>query len=422
MKKLVVFVLLLQMSFLFSSCVHSHTWEEATCIKPRTCSICGKAEGQPLGHDWKSATCTSPKTCSRCGLTEGNTISHDWEESEIIPPTCDNSGYSILVCSLCGETKKANQTGRLGHEWAFATCTSPKTCSRCGTTAGSPLGHQETSDSCTNEWTCSRCGETFSALGHDWKDATCTAPRTCSRCGAVDGAALGHRASSPVTENKKTATCTEAGQYDEVIYCSVCREELSRETKTENALGHTVTSGVCSRCGLEVYEPIVGRGDDVISGVSVGDGLYRAHITNSGSHNFIVWIHDKYEDRDLAVNTIGNYDGYCYLEGASPFIFEIESHGNWTVTVEKIATTTKTSFHGTGDYVTDMFSAESGTWHITYNGSHNFVVWLLTTDGRRLIVNEIGAYDGKKLLSIPSGSNAVLIVEASGEWSIEPSN
>lgn len=51
---------------------HSHKWNEATCTKPKTCSICGVTEGESLGHNWQDATYDSPKTCDRCGKTEGN--------------------------------------------------------------------------------------------------------------------------------------------------------------------------------------------------------------------------------------------------------------------------------------------------------------------------------------------------------------
>lgn len=54
-----------------SGCMHLHTWVDATCTEPKTCSECGETEGEPLGHDWIPATYTEPKTCSRCGATEG---------------------------------------------------------------------------------------------------------------------------------------------------------------------------------------------------------------------------------------------------------------------------------------------------------------------------------------------------------------
>ena len=45
-----------------------------------------------------------------------------------------------------------------------------------------------------------------------------------------------HVPAEPVAENEATASCTEGGSYDEVVYCSVCGEELSRETVTVEAL------------------------------------------------------------------------------------------------------------------------------------------------------------------------------------------
>jgi glucan-binding YG repeat protein len=44
-----------------------------------------------------------------------------------------------------------------------------------------------------------------------------------------------------VHENELPATCTSAGSYEEVVCCSVCGEELSREEKTIPALGHAYT-------------------------------------------------------------------------------------------------------------------------------------------------------------------------------------
>lgn len=48
-----------------------------------------------------------------------------------------------------------------------------------------------------------------------------------------------HTEGDTVEENKVAPTCTKAGSYDLVIYCMVCEEEISRETKTISPLGHT---------------------------------------------------------------------------------------------------------------------------------------------------------------------------------------
>ena len=49
-----------------------------------------------------------------------------------------------------------------------------------------------------------------------------------------------HVPGEPVKENEVAPTCTDAGSYDEVTYCAVCHEELSRVTKTVPALGHAL--------------------------------------------------------------------------------------------------------------------------------------------------------------------------------------
>ncbi len=49
-----------------------------------------------------------------------------------------------------------------------------------------------------------------------------------------------HTPAEPVRENEKPAACETAGSYDEVVYCSDCGEEISRETKTIKALGHNL--------------------------------------------------------------------------------------------------------------------------------------------------------------------------------------
>lgn len=68
---------------------HKHEWLSATCTAPKTCSTCGKTEGEPLGHSWTSATCTAPKTCSTCGLTEGEPRAHTYVKG---------------ACKVCGAT------------------------------------------------------------------------------------------------------------------------------------------------------------------------------------------------------------------------------------------------------------------------------------------------------------------------------
>lgn len=47
-----------------------------------------------------------------------------------------------------------------------------------------------------------------------------------------------HVKGEPVKENEVKPTCTKEGTYDEVYYCTVCGEEISRETKHTDPSGH----------------------------------------------------------------------------------------------------------------------------------------------------------------------------------------
>ena len=75
-------------------------------------------------------------------------------------------------------------------------------------------------------WECTQCNKKFS-------DA-----EGLNEVKTVVLAALGHKLSAAVEENRVEATCVVDGSYDEVVYCSVCEEEFSRTHHTIPALGH----------------------------------------------------------------------------------------------------------------------------------------------------------------------------------------
>ena len=81
---------------LLVGCGHEHTWTEATCTEPKTCSECGETDGEPLGHTWVEATCAEPKHCSECGETEGEALEHTWTEATY---------QQAKTCSVCETTE-----------------------------------------------------------------------------------------------------------------------------------------------------------------------------------------------------------------------------------------------------------------------------------------------------------------------------
>ncbi len=318
-----------------------HDCEEATCTEAKICKRCGATEGKPLGHeavvdvavepacttagktegshctrcgevlteqetvkalghDWAEATCMEPKTCRRCGATVGKPLGHLETTEEAVEPGCITDGLTEgKYCSRCGEILLQQQNiTALGHDWAEATCTEPRTCMRCGVTRGNPLGHAQVVDAaveptCTETGKtegshCSRCGEELKeqeilkALGHDWLEATCTEPKTCKLCGKTLGKALGHTWTEATCTEAKTCrrcgtvegkplghtetieasiepTCTETGKT-EGRYCSLCGAVL-KEQEILKPLGHEWLEATCtepkkcSRCGETQGEP-----------------------------------------------------------------------------------------------------------------------------------------------------------------------
>lgn len=111
-------------------CIHQYTTKviEPTCTEEgytlRTCSVCGYSYKSNYvdenGHHFadstitKSATCTADgekiRKCSDCGKTETvavPAIGHQYD-STVIAPSYTAEGYTLHVCSVCGDSYKDN--------------------------------------------------------------------------------------------------------------------------------------------------------------------------------------------------------------------------------------------------------------------------------------------------------------------------
>ena len=163
---------------------HVHSWVDATCTTPKTCSTCGATEGTALGHTEEVIPAVAP-TCTETGLTEGSkcavcgeiivaqevvdALGHDYE-AVVTEPDCSNGGYTTYTCTVCGDSYVADETEALGHTEEVIPAVAP-TCTETGLTEGSK---------------CAVCGEIIvaqevvDALGHDFVDGS------CSRCGETD--------------------------------------------------------------------------------------------------------------------------------------------------------------------------------------------------------------------------------------------
>ena len=257
--------------------------------------------GEAQRENVKEATCTKDgsydevvrcKVCNKELSREPKTITspgHQWDEGVVTKePTCAAEGEKLFTCTVCKETKteKIDKTndhtpGEAQRENVKeATCTKDgsydevvrcKVCnkelSREPKTITSP-GHQWDDGVVTTEpkceeagvktYTCKVCKETkteaIDATGHTPVEvpevpATCTEPgkkagTKCSVCnkilsGVEEIPAKGHTPGKAVKESVVLATCEAAGSYEEVVYCEVCKEKLTRVSKTLPAMGHT---------------------------------------------------------------------------------------------------------------------------------------------------------------------------------------
>ena len=57
MKKFLAILLALTMAAVLSACGHQHSFADADCTTPKTCTQCGETEGEALGHSYTAGIC-----------------------------------------------------------------------------------------------------------------------------------------------------------------------------------------------------------------------------------------------------------------------------------------------------------------------------------------------------------------------------
>ncbi|MBR4880817.1 MAG: hypothetical protein IKU19_02725, partial [Clostridia bacterium] len=219
-------------------------------------------------------------TCTESGLTEGkycsvcNTViteqtvvaalGHSYTSETTVAPTCTAEGLATLTCSVCSDTYTEVLVAT-GHNTVVDAAVAP-TCTETGLTEGSH---------------CDTCGEVFTA--QEIVEAT------------------GHTEGEAVAENNVAPTCTTDGSYDSVVYCTVCNTELSRETVTVEATGHSyeavVTAPTCTEAGYTTYTCVCGdtyTADETAplghtEGEAVEENYVEPTCTTYGSYELAVY-------------------------------------------------------------------------------------------------------------------------------------
>ena len=247
---------------------HVHTWQPATCVRPKTCAVCGETEGSPDPENHTGATelrgrktagCTlagytGDVFCADCGqrLEEGRVIpapGHQWEGSRVIrEATCIEKGLREFVCAACGLTMTLETEIDPDHH-AGATALRDDRAPTCGTP-----GY-------TGDTYCLDCnqrvitGRALPATGlHDWQAATCTAPKTCRVCSATEGEPAGHQWGAGILVHPATCSFEGLKRYT----CAVCGK-TKNEILPADPERHTWDGGVlrypatCAAEGMSRY-------------------------------------------------------------------------------------------------------------------------------------------------------------------------
>lgn len=191
---------------------YAATWSSDADGHWHECSLCHDKKDNAAHTPGAAATETTPQKCTECDYIITPALGHTHHMTPVAanPATCTTDGNkAYYVCSGCskwfedatGSVEITDHSsvvlGQLGHDWVDATCTTPKTCSRCDATEGTALGHDFAdvwSSDASGHWhACSRCDVKDGEATHtpDREAATETDPIKCSECDYIITAALG---------------------------------------------------------------------------------------------------------------------------------------------------------------------------------------------------------------------------------------
>lgn len=257
----------------YTCTVTAEPTEDAAGSATVKCSICGDSAVLTLPvlntQDYivtlEGASCTALGTAvytwknSQYGLIQITVVTsagaHDYTVAITRVPTAENSGEIRCTCALCGETVLVTLPAMNETDYTTVITAEP-TCTDAGTAVYT--------------WTETAYGVFAFEV---------TVP------------ALEHRMET-VQENLVPPTCTESGSCDEVVRCTRCGRELSREQTVLPATGHT--PGVPEwENYMEPADGVVGSFDEVVCCTVCGQELSRIHCTFSyvlGDVNCDGWI------------------------------------------------------------------------------------------------------------------------------------
>ena len=144
----------------------------------------------------------------------------------------------------------------------------------------------------------------------------------CSVCNAemsrISGilSAIGHTPEDAVIENEVSASCTAKGSYDEVVYCCECDDELTRNTVHTDKLPHTPSDAVIEN-KVDATNQTNGSYDEVVYCSECGSEISRTEkIISALGHVPADAVIENKVDASCTID--GSYDEvvYCSVCGS----------------------------------------------------------------------------------------------------------
>ena len=356
-------------------------------------------------HTWVDATCTTPKTCSTCNITIGDVIDHTYTNYvSNNDATCTEDGTKTGTC-VCGkEDTVADVDSALGHS-EETVAGKAATCTETGLSDGKK---------------CSVCGVTtlaqsvLPANGHEDDDNN----NACDVCGA--NVCINH---IEETVAGKAATCTESGLTDGKK-CSICGSVIlaqevipAKNHKASADDGNCETAVKCANAGCDY---IFVEALTHVPAADDGDVTTAVKCTNTGCNQTIVpakaaialniptftngtVTQDKknYAAGDKVTLTISadkDYAQKLYINGEpilvdtnSKYSFVAEAGKTYTITGEFV--NVKGNWFWTAEYV--LLNQAHGVFHspVPAGGEKN----------GELVPTKDKCYGGKVLVTDPSG-------------------
>ncbi len=318
-------------------------------------------EGEHV-YSWTPAIVAA--TANATYTVTDTTTPHTAFNERVVAPTCTEDGYTEFTCKDgCGYSYQGNFEDALGHDYTNVEYVSDghgvhtRDCTRCDfveENACTEFTPDVVEPTCLNRgytsYTCVDCGYFYFS---DFTDAK------------------GHNTVDPVQENYVAPTCTEAGSYDLVTYCTndFCdsKDKIAAiETIEVPATGHTLKQTVipatcldnakqanaCDNCDY-IEDPI-----DLYSNEGIQLSVFtNSTLTNDGSgksgsqhydvvkslFNQHIYIHsygqktDKYSfNLPIDVTELDRIEisGYAHTHYTNRSYVKVQYHNNYTDTDE----------------------------------------------------------------------------------------